>query len=466
MFLNIERINQENIAIIDDSGLKITYGDLCCFVKEVEKLELKRSVLFCMCENNAGALAGMVAFESTQVVPLLLSSVMEKGLLDNLHDVYQPAYYWLPSDTLEKPKGEVIWEKLGYSLIKTENPPYEINNKLSLLMTTSGSTGSPKLVRYKYGNLEANARNVAKAFGWTAKERCIADLPIQYTMGLNVINSHLVVGATILLIKSNLMSLDFWNFIKEQKGTNFTGVPYSYEILTKLRFTRMDLPDLLTIAEGGGKLTDDLYEELARYARENGKRFCPTFGTTETSARMAFCPPDMSGIKLGTIGKAIPEGELLLINDEGKLIDEIEAQGELVYRGPNVTMGYAECKEDLAKGDEWQGEYNTGDIARRDIDGFYYIVGRKKRFIKLFGLRISLDQCESIIRNVFNIDCACVGNDSRLLIYVDTKCDLHNIERTLGKKIGVLSRFITAIDIDCLPRNSNGKIMYSRLSKE
>ncbi|MDO5424008.1 MAG: AMP-binding protein [Eubacteriales bacterium] len=466
MFLDIDKFSREQVAIIDESYQKVTYGELCDFTDEMKKLELERAIVFSLCENSAGALAGIIAFETLKVVPLLLSSHIEKELLSALESIYTPSYYWVPESFEDKPAGEVLFQKYGYWLIRTRNRGYKIHDKLSLLMTTSGSTGSPKLVRYKYGNLEANAKNVAKAFGWTNKERCIADLPLQYTMGLNVINSHLVVGATILLIKSNLMSMEFWDFIKKQRGTNFTGVPFSYEIMMKLRFTRMNLPDLYTLAEGGGKLTDELYVKLCAYAKEKGKRFCPTFGTTETSARMAFCPPDMAAEKIGSIGKAIPGGELFLLDDEGNEISDIVAQGELGYRGPNVTMGYGICREDLEKGDEWQGEYHTGDIARRDEDGFYYIVGRKKRFLKLFGLRVSLDQCERLLKTDFDGEFACVGTDKKMTIYTTNQEAASKTPKYLSEKLNMNILAFQARYIANIPKNDTGKTVYAKLPIE
>lgn len=466
MYLDIDRIDSNQLAVVDDSSHTATYGELCRFTEKIRKLDLKRGIVFVLCENSLGALAGFIAFETVKIVPLLLSAAIEKNLLHNLQILYIPRYYWVPATLAKKPEGKVIFSEYGYELIETDNEIYPLNDKLSLLMTTSGSTGSPKVVRYKYGNLEANAKNVAKAFGWTNQERCIADLPIQYTMGLNVINSHLIVGATVLLIKSNLMSMDFWNFIKEQKGTNFTGVPYSYEIMMKLRFMRMDLPNLCTLAEGGGKLTDDLFMKLAEYAKEKGKRFCPTFGTTETSARMAFCPPEMAAEKIGSIGKAIPKGELFLRADDGKEISKAEAQGELGYRGPNVTMGYGICKEDLMKDDEWNGEYLTGDIARRDEDGFYYIVGRKKRFLKLFSLRVSLDQCERILKTDYEGEFACVGTDKKMIIYTTNKDAVSNVPKLLSNKLNMSIMAFEARYIEEMPKNDSGKIKYAVLENK
>lgn len=288
MFLNLEKHDQAKIAIRDDSGYNITYGDVCNVICGFEALKLPRCVIFCLCESCAGSLVGYLAFENDGQVPLLLSANMDADLLLNLEQAYLPSYYWMPERKAKEFAGEILFSVCGYVLIKTESAPYPLHKELSMLLTTSGSTGSPKLVRHKYGNLEANAVNVAKAFSWTVDENGICDLPMNYTMGLNVINSYLVTGASVLMVKANLMDPAFWKFIKELEGTSFTGVPFSYEVMRRIGFDKMDLPKLHTLAEGGGKLTDKMFKWIAAFCKNNGKRFCATFGTSETSARMAF----------------------------------------------------------------------------------------------------------------------------------------------------------------------------------
>ena len=369
----------------------------------------------------------------------------------------------MPESKVGETPNEAVYQFKDYALCKTGNKAPELHPELSMLMTTSGTTGSPKLVRHKYGNIESNAKNVAQVFGWTPKERGIIDLPMQYTMGLNVICSHLYAGAIVLLIEANLMSPKYWSFIKEQKGSNFTGVPFSYEILNRLRFGRMDLPFLTTMAEGGGKLSDTLFKTFADMMAEKGKRFFATFGTTETSARLAFLPPEQATTHIGSIGQAIPEGKLLLVDEHGIEITKAGIDGELRYEGPNVTMGYSTSVEDLMKGDEFCGVYETGDVARMDEDGFYYIVGRKKRFLKLFGLRVSLDQSEKIIKDSLGIECACSGDDNQMLIYITQKGMKEEVKNLIAEKTGLMAKWFDVREIDSIPRFESGKINYKEL---
>ena len=207
---------------------------------------------------------------------------------------------------------------------------------------------------------------------------------------VSILNIHLMVGATILLTDHGLMQKEFWRFLKEQAATSFGGVPYTYEMLDKLRFFRMDLPALRTMTQAGGKLLPELHKKFAEYALEKDKHFVVMYGQTEATARMGYLPYEQSLKKYGSMGIAIPGGQLWLRDVNGNRITEPDVAGELVYEGPNVTLGYAQCREDLIKGDERHGILETGDMAKCDTDGYFYIVGRKKRFLKVFGNRLHL----------------------------------------------------------------------------
>ena len=466
MFLNINTHPAESKAAIDNYGYEITYGELTQRTIELAQLMKSRTIAFIFCENCVGALLSYISCIHNKTVPLMLNATLDNDLLKNLIRTYEPRYFWMP----EKKIGcfreyRVITEAYGYVLLETDYEIYHIHEQLSFLLTTSGSTGSPKLVRYKYGNLEANAKNVAKVFGWTSKERPFCDLSMNYTMGLNVINSHLWVGAEVVLTTYNIMSAEYWNFMKQQHCTNLTGVPFSYEVFFRLRFQRMDLPDMHTFAEGGGKLTDKMFMNMVDYAESHGKRFIATFGTTETSARLAFLSPADARERCGSIGKAIPEGRLSLVNDDGIEIEESVAEGEMVYEGPNVTMGYATSKEELSLGDVFNGRYITGDIARRDADGFYYVIGRKGRFLKLLGYRVSLDQSERLIKTEFGIECACTGTDQAMVVYLTDEAKCEAVAAFLADKLHLYKSMIKVRTIEHLPKNENGKILYKMLEK-
>jgi acyl-coenzyme A synthetase/AMP-(fatty) acid ligase len=419
--------------------------------------------VFCLCKNTVASALGYYAFYENRDVALLLDVGLPGEMLTSLVNEYSPAYVWLPRE--RDFCGERVFSFGDYHLIKTGLTSPPLHDSLSFLLATSGSTGSSKLVRHKYGNLEHNAEVVSEAFGWDENERGICQLPLHYTMGLSVMNSILNAGGTALLCDAGLASGEFWDFLKNEQATSFTGVPFSYEILLKMRFQKRDLPHLKTICCGGGKLSEENFKKLADYASTTGRRFFSTFGATETSARCAYLPPDLACEKLLSVGRAFRDGELFLADESGRAIDDIEAEGELIYRGKNVTMGYSISRNDLIKGDEWNGEYALGDVAKRDRDGCYYIVGRTARFLKLYGRRISLDTTEELISSRFGTVCACAGTDTKMEVFVTTSGVECDIIQLLAEKTTLPKTTFSVFVVSEIPRMSNGKADYIELRR-
>ena len=453
MFLDIDKKDRNRTAAVDDSGRSVTYGEMCDFAKEFARHLPTRSLIFILSENTIGSLLGYTSSLSSKVVPLILSARTEEGLFANLYEKYQPAYMWMPSKMVERMGYEVVFAAWDYSLVHTSNPPVALYEELSLLLPTSGSTGSPKLVRHSYRNIEANADNVRQLFQLTEDEKAMAILPMHYTMGLSVIASHLLAGATLLLSGRSLLDKAFWTMLKE--ATSFTGVPYSYEIMAKLRFMRMDLPNLRIITQGGGKLSPELFNALALYAHDKSKKFITTYGQSECTARMAYLPAELALEKTCSIGWAEPGGQLSIVDVEGNETFEGEAEGEMVYRGENVTLGI----EDLSKGDENHGVMYTGDLARRDADGCYYIIGRLKRFLKIFGLRIGLDEVENLVKEEYHTDCYCKGDDEKLTILVTDVSLVDSLPLFVEEKTHLFHKNIEVKVVDAILRNEAGKVI-------
>lgn len=457
MFLDLDKKDQNKIAVVDDSGRSITYGDICDFSKEFAKHLPHRTLIFILSENKIGSLLGYTASLTNKVVPLIFSAKTEEGLYTNLRDMYKPVYIWVPDEMVEQLGYEPIFSAWDYTLVKTGYPTVPLYEELSLLLPTSGSTGSPKLVRHSYRNIEANADNVRRLFQLTEEEKAMAILPMHYTMGLSVIASHLLTGATLFLSGRSLLDKGFWTMLRE--ATSFTGVPYSYEIMMKMRFTRMDLPNLKIITQGGGKLTTEMWKALVQYAQDTGKQFIATYGQSECTARMAYLPAHLAISKVCSIGIAEPGGQLSIIDNDGNETFEGEATGEMIYRGENVTLGYATCLEDLLKGDENHGVMHTGDLARRDADGCYFIVGRMKRFLKIFGLRIGLDEVENLIKQEFQVDCYCKGNDEKLIVLVTDPSLVSQIPFFIEEKIHLFHQNIEVQLVETILRNESGKVI-------
>lgn len=461
-FYNDSFIN--NTAVITEEGKQLTYRELQVLSKQIGSSLQKSSLAFCLCHNSIGSLAGYLAFLDYGVPAVMLDGDKAKDMIESLIDVYQPLYVWLPEERKEDFAGKVIVEIEGYAMIERKAPSYQIHPDAALFLTTSGSTGSPKLVKLTAKNLLSNAASIVDYLQIDKDERPITSLPMYYSYGLSVINSHLLKGATLLLTDRGVIQKEFWTFAKEAEATSISGVPYTYEMLRRLRIFRMDLPKLKTMTQAGGKLNAKIAQEYIENAQATGKRFIVMYGQTEATARMSFLPEDKAIEKYASIGIAIPDGKFSLIDTDGNMIVEPNVDGELIYEGDNVSMGYAECIPDLAKGDENNGVLHTGDVARRDADGFYYITGRLKRFVKVWGNRCNLDATEQLVKSI-TTNCACAGVDDKITIFVTKEGLDADIKVLLSEKMGLNNRAFAVKVIDEIPKNASGKVQYAELQK-
>lgn len=452
----------EHTALIEESGKKVSYNQLQTIADGIAKNIRPKSLVFCLCSNTVPSIAGYVAFIQNGFPVLLLDAKKNDDLLQRLLDIYSPNYIWRPTTSTQ---GKSLYAYDNYSLYAYSEENVPVHPDLSLLLTTSGSTGSPKLVRLTENNITNNAESIIEYLNITPEEKAITSLPMYYSFGMSVINSHLHCGATLLLSDKTVMQGEFWKYVKEQQATSIAGVPYTYEMLRRLRFFRMDLPHLKTMIQAGGKLNADIVKEYAENAQKAGKRFFVMYGQTEAGPRISYLPYNIAVQKPSSIGIAIPGGSLSTHDSDGTLISEPNVDGELIYEGPNVCMGYAESKEDLAKEDENHGILHTGDIARFDKEGFFYITGRMKRFVKIWGNRCNLDSIEQLIKTKVS-DCACIGDDNNIQIFItDKNLCTESIQKYLSEKTQLNVSAFVIIYIDKIPRSPSGKILYNELKR-
>lgn len=452
---------------IDDKGETYSYSELAESISKFTKILEPRQLVFVLCENSIGSLAGVPSFIQNNVVPLLLHRELNNKFLEGLIELYEPRYMYVPLDMQSKfPDWMIILEEFGYVLLeKMNSQSTQLHDDLAMLLTTSGSTGSPKLVRLSYTNLISNAVAIANYLKIKQSDRPITTLPMNYSYGLSVINSHLHSGATIVLTKSSIVEKNFWDVFRMYEVTTLNGVPQTFELLKKMRFLRMTIPSLKTITQAGGRLAESTTEEFANYCKERGINFFCMYGQTEASPRISYVPPSQIMGKIGSIGIPIPGGQMSLIDENGSLVTAENKSGELCYRGPNVFLGYAQSRSDLSKGDQSMGLLRTGDIAYRDNDGFYFISGRKNRFLKIFGNRINLDELEKLM-NDWDGESVCIGEEDVIDIFTTSSVDLPRIGDELARITGLNRTAFRVHSVKVIPRNSSGKILYSELKIE
>jgi len=414
----------------------------------------RKSLGLLIAQNRYECLAAYLAALNTDSALMLLDAAVNPELLRELMGLYRPDWIFALA-----PGGNFAGYRQSASgepgLFEIETPQeLNIHPEVALLLSTSGSTGSPKLVRLSLRNLQANADSIVQYLQLTERERPITSLPMAYSYGLSVINSHLRAGATIVFTEDGVLRREFWDAVDRYGCTSFAGVPYTYEMLLETGLLKKRGSSLKVLTQAGGKLDERYIRQLWPLALSRGWKFFVMYGQTEAAPRISYLPFDQLGRKIGSIGIAVPHGSLSV--DEGTR--------ELVYRGPNVMLGYAECPKDLAKGDELSGVLRTGDLACEDADGYFYITGRLKRFLKMFGKRFNLDELEIILSRRFEATVACCGRDDLLIAAVENRDDSETIRGTVCEMFDLPRAAVKVVAMRELPRTSNGKLEYARVN--
>lgn len=458
---------EKRVAVISQSGEQFLYGDLIDMAVRLGALfgSGDKKLIIILAGNNIETIIGYISALQAGHAVMLLDALLDKVLLSGLVGLYRPDFIWGPGES----SGFVVYRYKNYQLIQCgREKKTELYPDLALLLSTSGSTGSPKLVALTRDNLMANARSIAQYLNLSGDERPVTSLPVHYSYGLSVINSHLAVGASILLTGLPVVRKDFWDFFKSEAGTSLAGVPYTFVLLKRIGFSKMQLPSLRYVTQAGGKMDARLVLEYAGLSREKGFYFYVMYGATEATARMSYLSPEHNISKPESIGRPIPYGKIKLLDESGRTITRPNTVGQLVYQGPNVMLGYARCRDDLSEGDRMQGVLPTGDLGYFDEEGFYYVTGRMGRFLKIMGNRISLAEIDGHLQRM-GFNCCCGGDDHMLLVACvrEEKSSLEEMRRKIRMEIMVRYKIpldlIEVFSIKDLPRNSTGKVNYGEI---
>lgn len=453
-----------HILYTDTQGNCLTYRQWHDHAQALGTRVPSRSLAAILCHNTIGSAVSYLSCLQNRIVPILIDNQMDPDLMNALLNTYRPNYIFKP--TAEAVPEDVIYMLEDYAVVPCSHIPVPMHEDLALLLTTSGSTGSPKLVRQSYENLQSNASSIASYLHLSASDYPISTLPMHYTFGLSVINSHALVGAAEHMTEDSVFDASFWEDCKKRRITSLAGVPFTYECLKRLRFTSMDLPDMTLLIQAGGKLSRRLQKVYGEFAKETNKRFVVMYGQTEATARMSYLPPEKCLEKIGSIGIVIPGGAFHIVDEQQQEITSPGVTGELCYTGPNVTLGYAAKPADLQLGDQRHGQLRTGDMACYDEDGYVYITGRKKRFIKIMGKRVNMDEIEQLLKNnLAGFDFACAGLDDDLHVFTPAPAEQNEqIGDFIAQKTGLHPSCITVHTDYMIPKNSSGKTQYAVLT--
>lgn len=342
--------------------------------------------------------------------------------------------------------------------VLSSGPLHVLHPDLVLLLSTSGSTGSPKLVRLSHGNLAANAAAIAEALRLTVDDTAITSLPLHYSFGLSVLHSHLLVGGSVVLHEGSVLDAGFWDAADTHGVTTLAVVPHMVGLLESTGALERPHPSLRLVAQAGGRMPPDQVARTAALGREHGWELAVMYGQTEATARICVLDPALVAENPDAVGRPLTGTTLHL--DTG-VPEATDGAGEVVVRGPGVMMGYAEHPDDLALG-ALLTELRTGDLGRVDDAGLLRIVGRRSGFVKIMGLRVDLAGVEAALEAAGLTPCV-TGDDAGLRVAVEPQPGVGAAEtaararRLAGESSGVGPAAV-AVAVVPLARFENGKV--------
>lgn len=459
---------RDKTAVITSYRSEITYGSLQTVVKCIGMEIRPRSLVIILCTNTIGSLCAYLSAVEFKFVPIMISAGSSSYVIQDYIDKYCPEYIFAPKKSGDIYGGNYRKKSyaVGYEVWEAVSHREKVlNDELALLLPTSGSTGSCKLVRISYRNIISNTESIISYLGIGTESRAAAMLPMHYTYGLSVINTHIYAGATLVLTDEKIYSRKFWQIFDECKCDSIYGVPYTYELMDRLGLLKRTFPSLKYMTQAGGKITEEMHLKLADYCGGNGIDMYFMYGQTEATARMTYLPPDKAMEKPCSVGIAVPGGKIdIYTHNEGKVLEAFN-RGEIVYSGENVAMGYAKCIEDLAKTYDWGNILHTGDIGYLDEDGYMYIEGRLDRYVKVMGCRLSLDELEHYLNKNIGGTFACISDSpDRIDIYTDTDCGEGGL--SAAKFTGINIRQFKINRVKEIPHTISGKVDYRKLGKK
>lgn len=435
-------------AVVTESGRTLTFAELArCADATVAALP-GRCLLSIEASNELEPLLAYIG-ACRAGCPVILTDQETVAKDDRVRTRFAPSFHFS--------RNHSGW---GFTDLRQGNEPkeHELHADLCTLLSTSGSTGNPKLVKLSAHNLAANAVSIAEYLQILPTDRAITTLPFNYSFGLSVINSHLLTGASLSLTNASVLDAAFWAQFARDEVSNFAGVPRTYELLEHSGFLETNHPRLTHFIQAGGRLIPEKVTRFAAYAQRHGARFYVMYGQTEASPRMAYLPPHLVNEYPDCIGVAVPGGRFEIEDPEGRIVATPNTPGILCYHGPNVMMGYALEKADLGKSPELE-KLVTGDIALRNEQGLYRIVGRASRFVKIAGLRLSLDDIQETVAGR-GVETAVAGDDALIAVALTSDDGNGNVANFLNEKFRLPPGVLEVVRLPQLPRFTSGKLNF------
>lgn len=436
----------------------ITYGNL--FQECEKKLHfLKKGQLILIVADNTISFFQIYFYALKKGVPqILIDRNTSANNIKKIIKIYKPNCIFLKKENLPKNNFSIFTNFKDYQICNYSKKRININKNLAILLSTSGSTGSSKFVKLSYENIFSNAINIAKYLKIKNSHTTITTMLPSYSYGLSIINSHFISGAKIIINNDTFFSKEFWTKLNFFKVNSFGGVPFQYQILKKLKFDKFDLKYIKYLTQAGGSLNKEDLKYFLTVCKKKKIDFIQMYGQTEASPRISYLPFFKAANKIGSIGKAIPGGRMYLKKKKKEKI------GEIIYKGKNVFMGYSLSFKDLNNRIKKNRVLNTGDFAWKDDQGYYYIIGRKDKFVKLAGLRVNLEEIKSQLKDE-NISIELLQKNNKVCIFTKFGTSEKKILETIFLRFKLNRSFFKVYKIQDFPKNIRNKIDYKQLIK-
>lgn len=465
---DLSRFQYQPALIDGDSGRTLTYDNLAEASHQfIEPFGSQKILVFLFINSTLDHLIAYVALLNQGHAIAAFDDSLHQELKERLIALYRP--HFISQSAASGPALDIPEYVPQYTTLPSlavwrrgrfEESP-QLHPDLQLLLSTSGTTGSAKLIRLSAANISSNARAISSYLAITPEERAIATLPFHYSYGLSVLHSHLISGASTVLTSQSIVQEGFWIALNRWGCTSLAGVPYTYQMLDRIGFDKLECPTLRTMTQAGGRLLPHLTIKFDAIMKKRNGQFFTMYGQTEATARIAYLPPSYLPEKAGAIGIPIPGGKIQLLDGKQE-IKECGREGELVYIGPNVMLGYAEHPQDLALGDMQHGILYTGDLGYRDPEGIFFLTGRIKRISKVYGQRINLHEIELAAAP---LEIAATSDDTTIRLYYEiaAKPNMEQCIAFLSKRFHLALTTFECVAIEHWPLTSSGKIDYTRL---
>jgi len=456
IFSSLKKYNHK-IAIKDEKLGNISYREL---IFDVDKFKIKFSSkkLILILSNNSYEflLLFIAAVKYDQLVLLSNPDLSHKEILQ-ICKKYEPDYIFCKNEFTTNKNYKINSRFNDYYLYeKSSKKTYKINPSLSCLLSTSGTTGDTKFVKISRENLYDNTIKISNTLKINSKDIAITTMPPYYSYALSVINTHLYKGASIIINNYSVINRNFWKLFEKFKPNNINGVPYIYEILEKINFEKLNIKSLKYITQAGGKIENNLKHKLINICKKKNIKFYIMYGQTEASPRISIMPWHLLKKFPDSVGYPLNGGKVWIKN---KFQHNQKTYGEIIYKGKNVFQGYSTSYKDLNSQIKNVNIIKTGDLGFIDAKGLIYITGRKKRILKIFGIRISLDNIEEELKKD-NLNCICTGDDKKLKVLVKSKIDIEKLSNKIKYITKLPKSYFEIINTKEFKRNDIGKIIY------